>query len=202
MSDQETFRELMRQVRAGDEQAAVELVRIFEPEIRRAVRVRLVDADLRRIVDSTDICQSVLGSFFVRAALGQYDLDTPEKLLRLFISMARNKVADWARREGAQRRDFRRRQPLPNRGGNFPDSRPSPSAAAAARELLEAIQSRLSDEERLIARRRADGVGWFDVAREMNSTAEALRKRLTRAIDRVAGEMGLEDPDKNGIASA
>ena len=30
-----------------------------------------------------DICQSVMASFFVRAALGQYQLNTPEQLLNL-----------------------------------------------------------------------------------------------------------------------
>ena len=42
------------------------------------MRIHLRDVRLRRVLDSTDICQSVLASFFVRAALGQYDLDTPE----------------------------------------------------------------------------------------------------------------------------
>ena len=39
-----------------------------------------------------DICQSVLGSFFVRAATGQYKLETPEHLLKLLTTMARNKL--------------------------------------------------------------------------------------------------------------
>src|SRR5262245_23610315 len=54
-----SFDELMRRVRAGDEQAAADLVRRYEPAIRRAVRVRLRDPQLRRLLDSIDICQSV-----------------------------------------------------------------------------------------------------------------------------------------------
>ena len=42
---------------------------------------RLADARLGNLLDSMDICQSVLTSFFVRAAAGQYDLETPEQLL-------------------------------------------------------------------------------------------------------------------------
>jgi RNA polymerase sigma-70 factor (ECF subfamily) len=38
-----------------------------------------------------DICQSVLASFFVRAAVGQFELDRPEPLVGLLIGMARNK---------------------------------------------------------------------------------------------------------------
>src|SRR5258708_26892090 len=107
MADDRSFREFIGRVRRGDEQAATELVRRYEPAIRRAVRFRLTDVHLRRTCDSMDVCQSVLLSFFVRAASGQYDLDTPEQLLRLLTTMARNKLLNHARHEHATRRDNR-----------------------------------------------------------------------------------------------
>ena len=61
--DEAKFQELIRRVRARDELAAAELVKRYERAIRVAVRVRLAGADLRSLLDSTDICQSVLGSF-------------------------------------------------------------------------------------------------------------------------------------------
>src|SRR5262245_28986230 len=97
MSALNAFTESMRRIRAGDEQAAAELVRQYEPLIRRAVRLRLEDQRLRRVFDSMDICQSVLASFFVRSAAGQYDLEQPEQLLNLLVRMARNKLASAAR---------------------------------------------------------------------------------------------------------
>lgn len=78
MSDRGPFAEFLRRIRAGDEHAAAELVRRYEPAIRLEVRLRLGDPRLRRVLDSMDICQSVLASFFVRAAVGQYDLERPE----------------------------------------------------------------------------------------------------------------------------
>src|SRR5947199_5003401 len=104
---EEHFQELINRVRGGDEQAASDLVRRYEPEIRREVRFLLRDPHLRRTLDSMDICQSVMGSFFARAALGEYNLDRPENLLRLFVTMTRNKIADASRRQHAQRRDSR-----------------------------------------------------------------------------------------------
>ncbi|MBI3466204.1 MAG: hypothetical protein HY000_24585 [Planctomycetes bacterium] len=59
MSGAHSFREMIRRVRAGDEDAATELVRQYEPEIRREVRMRLTDPRLRRGIESVDICQSV-----------------------------------------------------------------------------------------------------------------------------------------------
>ena len=77
MSNSTTFATFMRRIRSGDGSAAEELVRHYEPIIRREVRLRLEDRRLYRVFDSMDVCQSVLGSFFLRAAAGQYDLERP-----------------------------------------------------------------------------------------------------------------------------
>jgi DNA-directed RNA polymerase specialized sigma24 family protein len=90
--DETSFFEFIKRVRAGDEQAATELVRQYETEIRREVRLRLRDGRLRRDFDSVDICQSVLASFFVRAVLGQYELEQPQQLIKLLVTMTRNKL--------------------------------------------------------------------------------------------------------------
>src|SRR5262245_29179639 len=84
----------MRRVRAGDSAPAAERVRPCEPTVRRFVPVRLINSGLRRLLDSMDICQSVMGSFFVRVAAGQFDLDTPEQLAGLLATMAHHKLAD------------------------------------------------------------------------------------------------------------
>src|SRR6476620_11789655 len=104
----EGFELLIRRVRDGDQQAAAELVRRYEPAIRRAARVRLLDTRLNRLLDSMDICQSVLASFFVRTALGQYELETPAQLLKLLATMTRNKLSNQVKGHRAIRRDFRR----------------------------------------------------------------------------------------------
>ena len=60
MSDETPFQELIERVRGGDGDAATELVRRYEPAIRRVIRLRLTDARLRRAFDSMDVCQSLL----------------------------------------------------------------------------------------------------------------------------------------------
>src|SRR5262245_59918292 len=108
MSSAPSFADWMARVRTGDAGAAAELVRQHERAVRVAVRVRLTDPRLRRHFDSMDVCQSMLASFSVRAAAGQYDLDTPEQLVGLLVGMARNKCLELARRQTQQKRDFRR----------------------------------------------------------------------------------------------
>jgi hypothetical protein len=80
MSVDPSFHDLIRRVRARDEQAAEELLRRYEPVVRVAVRVRLTDPNLRRWLDSMDICQSIFLNFFVRVASGQLQLETPSIL--------------------------------------------------------------------------------------------------------------------------
>src|SRR5262249_4740771 len=108
MDDDPSFCDFLRRIREGDGTAAEELVRCYEPLIRREVRLRIEDDRLNRLFDSSDLSQSVLAAFFVRAAIGEYDLDSPHKLAQLLVTMARNKLASRARRERRMRRDLRR----------------------------------------------------------------------------------------------
>jgi RNA polymerase sigma factor (sigma-70 family) len=193
MSDVATFTEFIRRIRAGDADAAAELVRQFEPAIRLEIRVRLRDPRLRRTFDSMDICQSVMARFFVRAAAGQYELEKPQDLLGLLVVMARNKLAFQTRKERAQRRDNRRLEDAPPEKVEAALSGDSPSELVSARELLAAFRQRLSDEEREIADRRARGDGWAEIAAALGGTAEGRRKQLERAADRVSRQLGLQD---------
>src|SRR5262245_40102467 len=181
---EETFAQLIARVRAGEDQAAAALVRRYEPEIRREVRFLLRDPFLRRSFDSMDICQSVMSSFFLRAALGEYDLNQPQDLIRLLISMTRNKVVDATRRQRAQRRDHRRATSLES--VDLATDAPSPSQIVESREMLAVFRDRLSEEERRLADLRAGGSEWADIAGEIGGTGEARRKQLTRAIARVS----------------
>ena len=193
MAEETTFEELMRRVRAGDGAAAEQLVRRYEPTIRRVVRVRLVDARLQRLFDSMDICQSVFGSFFIHAALGDYDLATPEQLLGLLVTMSRKKVVDQSRRAGAARRDYRRtKEAAAGQEKHWAADDPSPSRQVAGQELLEEFRRRLTDAERQIADRRSAGLNWQEVAAELGGNPEALRKQLARGVERVSRELGLE----------
>lgn len=184
MSEDLSFASLMRRVREGDETAAAQLVRTYEPAIRRAIKIQMRDHRLRREVDTMDIGQSVLANFFVRASLGQFDLNQPEDLLKLLATRARK--AQVVRREYQTfGTDSAVDQFLPN-------SEASPSQQVANRDLLDAVRQRLSDEERWLAEQRGAGREWADIAGECGGSAEALRKKLTRALDRVAKELGLD----------
>jgi RNA polymerase sigma-70 factor (ECF subfamily) len=195
MAEDASFHELMAKVRGGDAEAAAELVRRYEGAVRRAVRFRITDTRLQASLDSMDICQSVLGSFFVRAAAGQYDLRQPEQLTRLLLTMARNKLASHARQQRAECRDVRRQAGELN-AHELVNPADAPSRQVAAKELLAEAQRLLSAEERQLMERRQQGRDWESIAAELGGKASVLRKQLSRALGRIARALGLDDlPD-------
>jgi RNA polymerase sigma-70 factor (ECF subfamily) len=192
MADDSPFWGLIRRVRAGDGDAAAELVRRYEPAIRRAVRLQLRDPRLRSLLDSADVCQSVLASFFIRAAAGQYELDRPSQLTRLLAVMARNKLASQARRPQVVRREPGPGLEAAGEEGPLAPG-PSPSQQAAWRDLLQEVRNRLSAEERQLVERRTRDQEWSQIAAELGGSPDGLRKKLARALDRVARQLGLEE---------
>jgi RNA polymerase sigma-70 factor (ECF subfamily) len=197
MGEGESIRDLVARVRVGDAAAAAELVRHYETVIRSRVRVwlRMQDRRLRRVFDSTDICQSVLASFFVRAAAGQYDLDRPEQLVGLLVRMAQHKLAHQVSKQQARRRDVRRIAAADVADAQVAAPDDSPSDLFAAEELLQEFRKRLSEEEQRIADLKAHGYDWAGIAAELGGTPNGRRMQLGRALDRVAGQLGLAPGD-------
>jgi RNA polymerase sigma factor (sigma-70 family) len=186
-----SFPELVRKVESGDEQAAAQLVRDFEPLVRRELRFRLRDARARLQLDSMDICQSVMANFFVRVVTGEYSLQEPGDLVKLLVTMTRNKVTEKMRNQHRQRRDSR----LTVRGVDpviaSPD--PTPSRALAGKELLEQIRQSLNDEERRLLDLRCQGLSWEEIAPLTGGSPGARRKQLVRAIDEMLEKLGLDE---------
>src|SRR5262245_43614356 len=191
MPDPTPFADLVRRVRAGDGRAAEELVRAYETPIRVLVRSRLTDPALKRHFDSVDVCQSVLASFFVRVAAGQYDLESPQQLVGLLVRMAQNKLNTRVRFHNQQRRDAHRQGELDEAVG-LAQGAPGPDRIAAGRELLRLLHEGLDDEERAIAELRGQGKGWGEIAAELGRPADGRRVQLRRALDRLGPALGLD----------
>lgn len=192
MSANTDFELLFARLRTGDDEAARELLAQYEDAIRRYVRVRLTDPALRRQMDSMDVCQSVMADFFVRSALGQFELQSPEQLIALLATMARNRLINHANKQHAERRDVRRLE-----GGDVAEFQPAhhtetPSLIVANQELLTAFRARLKPDERELAERRALGQSWEEIACDLGGKPDACRVRLARAIERVSAELGLD----------
>ncbi len=181
-----SFSAFFAAVRSGDPAAAAELVRLYEPYLRQVIRLRLSGERLRRVLDSEDVCQSVLAIFFARAAAGEFDVADPDALRGLLARMAINKLLDKVRRER-------------HHGGGIPDDwdapadDPTPSQLLQRADLAAALRARLTERERWLFDRRAEGYSWPDIAAEAGEAPDTLRIHLARAIARVQNEVRRED---------
>lgn len=187
----ERFRELLTRTRAGDHRAANELVESCQSEIQRVVRYKLSDK-MRRTLDSIDICQSVIADFYVRLGKGQFDLNSPGDMIRLLVTMARNKVIYYHRIQEALIRGGGRKQVDGSEVmGAHAQPGPGPATLVEGQEYAQEIYRRMSPEVRVIFDRRAEGLEWNELAAELNEKPDALRKRFTRALEEIREALGL-----------
>jgi RNA polymerase sigma-70 factor (ECF subfamily) len=110
--------------------------------------------------------------------------------------MARHKLAHAARKHRAQRRDVGRVAGTAVEEWALTGGAPSPSRVAVGRELLAAVRQRLSAEERQVADLRGQGHAWAEIATRLGGTADARRVQLSRALDRVSRELGLDQAEE------
>ncbi len=145
-------------------------------------------------MDSVDVCQSVFANFFVRVCLGEYDLNHPGDLAALLVAMARNKLLDHVRRLQSQKRDQRRM----TADGELAlacvkDLNDGPAEIAANKDLLAEVRQRMTTEELQLADLRGAGLEWPEIASQLGAAPDALRKKFTRAINRIAEQLGLSE---------
>ncbi len=77
----------------------------------------------------------------------------------------------------------------PRDRGTRPDAQPR---CRGARVAGRSHATPLPEEKRILDFREQGG-RWTEIAEELGSSPEAIRKRLARAVDRVAHELGLDE---------
>jgi RNA polymerase sigma factor (sigma-70 family) len=201
MMDDQKLLDLLVRVRDGDETAATQLVTEYEPQLRRFIRYRLTRTRLRNLIDSLDISQSVFARLFAGLADGRLDVTHPKQLCKLLFTIAGNRLHDHIRRQTADKRAHQKAsgdaaEVLAAVAGDDPD----PASEVADAELFNLLRAQLAPDELQLLDERLEGRGWNEIADQLaqstlpgetKPTAEGLRKRFTRAIDRAAAQLGL-----------
>ncbi len=190
MPDSE-FAGWMRRVRGGDPAAVAEFVARYGPQIRRAIRVRGTGGRLQRVLDSEDLCQTVMRRFFEHVGDANAPAEDPASLLNWLLEVARNRLREQHRRDRAAKRGGdRQREVGPAALDQLAGVDCNIEGRAADRDLLAWLMRQMTPDQRLVAERRAVGEAWSDIARDLETTAEALRKRYRRGLDAIV--KGLE----------
>lgn len=190
------FSELLARVRRGEPEAATELIEKYERELRIIARVKLTDPRVRRIFDSTDVCQSILFNFFIRTAAGEYEFRSSDDFVRLLATMIENKVIDYARFLRTKRRDIRRQSALPVEEFQLVRGANPAELDLENAEIIERIKERLSEEAITIWESRAGGCSWESIATRFGCKVDTIRKRYSRSMDRVLTDLGIFVPPR------
>jgi RNA polymerase sigma-70 factor (ECF subfamily) len=184
------IQELLARIKAGDEEAARELLHRYEPKVRLVVR-RQLPRLLRSRFDSLDFLQSVWGSFFHKIRTGPNDLREEQNLITFLAWAARNKVIDEYRRAGTRKHDMRREEPLAfvSEGEARLAAGDSPSELAEARETFDRLRELLPEGRRAILELRAAGHS----CKEIGETLGVSERTVQRVLEDLKSRARIED---------
>ncbi|QDT48978.1 ECF sigma factor [Symmachiella dynata] len=188
MTEEQTFRILLDQLRAGDEVAAVKIVQDHTAGLVAVAR-RQMGAGLARRVDPEDILQSVYRSLFVRVQQGEFELGAGRDLWQLLVTMTLNKVRRSAKYHGAGKRDMSKDQsvradadPLDHIPGS---GEPGPEEAAMLVDETEAFLKTLKPQDRPIVELRLQGYNSIEIAEQTGRAERSVRRILKQIQERL-----------------
>ena len=172
------FQELMDRVKAGDEDAASQLVADYGNHVMAAVRFRL-GRRIRVRVDSHDLAQAIWKSFFELAEA--QSIDSPQQLVAILAAMSVNKLNDAFRRHVvAQPRALSREdhRPLQLNDRRLPPDNATPSQFAIARERFRDIFSKRTSAEQQVIRLRIAGHTFEDIGQSLGINERTARRDI------------------------
>ncbi|MFO0952542.1 MAG: sigma-70 family RNA polymerase sigma factor [Isosphaeraceae bacterium] len=186
----------LERIRAGDEEAARELLTRYEAEVRLVVR-RQLPRLLRSRFDSIDFLQSVWGSFFRRVRSGPADFEDSRHLVAFLARAAKNKVIDEYRRAASRKQDMSREEPLWGDGLRPKDVAAeidTPSEVAQAREVYRRLEALLPEERRTILELKSQGLSSRDIGERLGISERTVQRVIEDLRRRADGLWGA-DPD-------
>ena len=171
--------ELLARIRNGDEGAARELLKRYEPKVRLVVR-RQLPRLLRSRFDSLDFLQSVWGSFFHKIQTGPNDLQEEHNLITFLAWAARNKVIDECRRATTLKQAVRREKHIgPDNLLEAPRARgDTPSQLAEAHETFDRLRDLLPEDRRIMLELKAAGHSCKEIGERLGVSERTVERVL------------------------
>ncbi len=185
------FDMLIREVRAGSQDAAWQLIENYSSKILRVVRRELPDT-LRKKFDSQDFLQVVWASVF-REPQRLTGFDSPDQLAAFLGGIAANKVKmEKRRRFHGQKHNVNLERALEDSeakaGSTIQTNEPSPEQIAIARERWERMMDELSDDYKKIVELRLAGNSVREIAQILGKH-EGTVHRAIRKIEQMCQEI-------------
>jgi RNA polymerase sigma-70 factor (ECF subfamily) len=179
--DSTAIEALLDKLSSGDEQAAEQVFRTYEPFLRKVIRRRL-PPQVRARLDSWDILQSVWADLLVGFRESRFCFSDASHLRAFLIRVVQCRLYDRARRVLAQ---TRREQPLAQLPGELPAPQPRPSEWAQADALWQKLLASCPAEHAELLRLRRSGFTLQEIAGRTGLHEGSVR-RILRQLARQA----------------
>jgi DNA-directed RNA polymerase specialized sigma24 family protein len=192
MSDDEPITCWLRQLEAGDQEAARLLWQRYYGELVELARVRLGKTP-RRVIDEEDVALSVMRCLYERAAVGQYaGIVNRQELWQLLATITIRKVIDKQRLLNQQKRGsgmVRGDSALMESDGDdcgsgfdqLSGDAPTPEVLAMTAEEYQRLMSLLDDDRlRQIAQCKLEGYRNEEIGERLALACRSVERKLQR----------------------
>jgi RNA polymerase sigma factor (sigma-70 family) len=176
------LKEFLSRLRSGDRHAVEELLRELDPFLRRAIRLRLLDGRLRRVLDTTDIYQSLLKDFLSQKEREEPPESSAGGLCAYLAAAVRHKIQTRLRKE-------RRHAGSLADGWEAVSPEPGANRQVEEEDFRQVVRDRLSAQNRPLFDLKTQGNTWAEIAEQLGARSDTLRMRLRRAVVTALGEL-------------
>jgi RNA polymerase sigma-70 factor (ECF subfamily) len=186
MSEKTYSTDLLAQLNRGDESAAEEIFRTYEPYLRMVVR-RQLSAALRAKFDSADVVQSVWADLLKRFRNARYCFPDADHLRAFLVQATRNRFLDHLRRRLGE---LAHEQPFQADDGAPASPEPDPSEVLQADELWEQILALCPPAHVEVLQMRRQGRPLAEIAAHTGLHEGSVRRILFELARRLAARRG------------
>jgi len=178
------LKELLDQLCSGDEAAAEQAFRTYEPFLRLVVR-RLLSTRMRAKFDSMDIVQSVWADVLHGFRDGGYHFESSAQLRAFLIKATRNRLIDRVRQQkGMLERELPLESVDPEEAATARD--PRPSQVVQAEELWEQMLAVCPPAHHELLRLKREGLPLAEIAQRTGLHESSVRRILYDLARRLA----------------
>jgi RNA polymerase sigma-70 factor (ECF subfamily) len=171
----EAFTDLMARACQGDNGAMMELVRQYEPEIRRVAHNRIGPA-LRPYLDSLDLVQSVHRSLILNLRKQKFTLSKQEELIALAVTFLVRKVSHQWRKIQREEQILRLVEILRRRVAVTED----PTAALERRDRVRNLLEQTGDDDRRLLELHLEERSTEEIAKQLHLKENVVRARRSK----------------------
>jgi RNA polymerase sigma-70 factor (ECF subfamily) len=167
---------LLEKLTKGDESAATQVFREYEPYLRMVVR-RQLSGSLRAKFDSSDIVQSIWVDVLQGFRDSRWRFQDAAHLRKFLVTVTRNRFLDRLRQQHAA---LAHEQPLTNFDveGIPPSPQPRPSEIVQAEELWEQMLALCPPAHRELLRLKRQGASLDEIATQTGLHPSSVRRIL------------------------